>query len=510
MRKTASKVVCMLVASMVLGLVPSGALADVNVLHTFSAGEHPAGLLTQSDSVLYGSTAKGGDNSKGTVFKINTDGTAFSVLHSFTGTDGSWPTGSLVRSGSVLYGMAKLGGTYGMGTIFKINTDGTGFGVLYIFTGGAFSDGSNPSGSLLVSGSTLYGMTTTGGSGNGVIFKINTDGTGYGVLRSFAGGNTDGASPQEGSLIQSGNTLYGMTAGGGSGSGVIFKINTDGTGFGLLRDLTGTDGGNPSGSLLLSSSILYGVAPNGGANNGGTLFQINTDGTGFSLLRSFAINEMPQGSLIQSGSYLFGVTRFGGNGNGTIYQINTDGTGFTLLQNFTDGSPVAGLIQSGSTLYGMTCSDNENGTIYSLAVSALVTPTPTPTPTPTSTPTATPTPTPTPTPTADKVHLTINMKNWGYVNATTGNLTYILTSENNSMDFDRGTIVNLSAEPYFFNWFDEWTGELDPTFSYQTTVTMDRDRTITARFQLCTTLGIVMLLTSCLAFGFLGRSGRDL
>jgi uncharacterized repeat protein (TIGR03803 family) len=521
MGKTASKMVCMVVGSMVLGLVvPSGVSADVNVLHTFSAGEHPAGLLTQSDSVLYGTTAKGSGNSSGTIFKINTDGTGFSVLHSFTGTDGSWPTGSLVQSGSVLYGMTQLGGSNGMGTIFKINTDGTGFSVLYSFAGGA-ADGSTPYGSLLLSESTLYGMTSSGGSGShGVIFKINTDGTGFGLLHSFTGGSSDGASPLDGSLILSGTTLYGMTSGGGSNNGgVAFKINTDGTGFSLLYAFGPTAYNGPSGPLTLSGSTLYGTTPNDGANGAGTVFQITTDGTSFSVLRSFAHQsttdgEIPQGALVQSGSLLFGATRLGGTGGlGTIYQINTDGTGFTLLHSFTGGNdganPTAGVILSGSTLYGMTCTDNENGGIYSITV-AIPTPTATPTPTstPTPTPTDTPTPTPTPTPAADKVRLTLNVRNGGIIGVTTNKYSYgLFENENNVLEFDRGTFVYLEPEESQFWVLTNWEGDVTKNDCYQNTVVMDTDKTVTGIYG-CYLSTMLILLGCGLGFGFLGRSNQ--
>jgi uncharacterized repeat protein (TIGR03803 family) len=40
--------------------------------------------------------------------------------------DGTGPRGSLVVSGSILYGMTRQGGSTLFGTVFKINTDGSG------------------------------------------------------------------------------------------------------------------------------------------------------------------------------------------------------------------------------------------------------------------------------------------------------------------------------------------------------------------------------------------------
>jgi uncharacterized repeat protein (TIGR03803 family) len=61
------------------------------------------------------------------------------ILHSFTGgaSDGANPYGSLVLLGSSLYGMTPNGGAPDLGTVFKIHTDGTGFALLHVFTGGA-------------------------------------------------------------------------------------------------------------------------------------------------------------------------------------------------------------------------------------------------------------------------------------------------------------------------------------------------------------------------------------
>ena len=74
------------------------------------------------------------------------------------------------------------------------------------------SDGANPYAGLILSGNTLYGTANGGGSsGNGTVFAVNTNGTGFTNLHSFTAylvNNSDGAYPEAG-LILSGNTLYG-------------------------------------------------------------------------------------------------------------------------------------------------------------------------------------------------------------------------------------------------------------------------------------------------------------
>ena len=78
---------------------------------------------------------------RGTVFAVNTDGTGFTNLYSFTATDCTVPTATepirlagLILSGNTLYGTAISGGSSGNGTVFAVNTDGTGFTTLHSFT----------------------------------------------------------------------------------------------------------------------------------------------------------------------------------------------------------------------------------------------------------------------------------------------------------------------------------------------------------------------------------------
>jgi uncharacterized repeat protein (TIGR03803 family) len=157
-----------------------------------------------------------------------------------TNSDGANPYAGLILSGNTLYGMATEGGGGANGTVFKVNTDGTDFTNLHSFTAGALnggfdltnSDGANPYAGLILSGNTLYGTATEGGGGaNGTVFKVNTDGTGFANLYNFTAldqtyyTNSDGANPS-GGLILSGNTLYGTAQVGGSfNAGTVFSLS---------------------------------------------------------------------------------------------------------------------------------------------------------------------------------------------------------------------------------------------------------------------------------------------
>jgi uncharacterized repeat protein (TIGR03803 family) len=330
-------------------------------------GGGPAGQLLLFGTTLFGTTSGGGISNYGTIFRLGADGSGFSVLKYFTGGDGASPFGGLVLSGSVLYGTTSGGGAYNSGTIFRIGVDGKNYSVLKHFTGG--SDGGAPYASLVISDNTLYGTTLGGGGyGNGTIFKLNIDGSGFGVLQNFA-------DPAEGAncyadLLLSGGTLYGTaTWGGSSNSGTIFKLNTDGSGFSVLKSFTsGADGAFPMAGLLLSGATLYGTTTAGGIRNAGTLFKVGTNGGAYAVITQFVGGDgaYPGGPLLLSGTNCYAVTGEGGAAaQGTVFRINSDGRGYTILKDFTnslDGAwPNGGLVLSGSTLYGTTEGGGNNG-----------------------------------------------------------------------------------------------------------------------------------------------------
>jgi len=381
-------------ALVLLALSGSIASAQFSVLHSFSGGADGAnpyyGAPVVSGSTVYG-TANQGAGGGGVVFSINTDGTAFTVLHTFTNAapDGYQPLGSVVLSGSTLYGTTYYGGsgngTAGNGAVFAINTDGSDYQTLRSFT---TSTGYKPYSTVIVDGSTLYGMTYYGtGAGVGSMYSLPTVGGSFTNLHTFLGGTNDGSRPLGGALLLNNGVLYGATVHGGTGSaigtsndGVVFSVNPDGSGYTNLVNFTGgtTNGANPYGALTLVGSTLYGTTRIGGTSNLGALFSVNTDGTGYSVLFNFtggATNGAnPNGALTSVGPFLVGTTKAGGTSNlGTLFKIGLDGSGFSILHTFTGGdgaNPVGDLAYTNNMLFGWTTSGgaNNNGTVFSMAV----------------------------------------------------------------------------------------------------------------------------------------------
>lgn len=154
---------------------------------TNADGAIPMAGLIEANGALYGTTTAGGPGGKGTVFSIGTNGLGFAVLHSFsptdpqtdTNADGASPCGTLTLSGSVLYGTAPAGGAGGSGVVFSINTNGSQFNCLYSFTPvnaatGTNSDGAQPVSQPLLLGTSLYGTAFAGGPGaSGTVFSLN-------------------------------------------------------------------------------------------------------------------------------------------------------------------------------------------------------------------------------------------------------------------------------------------------------------------------------------------------
>jgi uncharacterized repeat protein (TIGR03803 family) len=356
--------------------------SEFQVLKQFTTAEgaHPFSEPVQgTDGMLYGTTVTGNNSTDhDTIFKINTDGTGFTVLRNFDSptTGGNCWGGLLLGSHGMLYGTTFTGGTGGTGTVFKVNEDGTNFTVLKNFD--AATTGGRSYARLVEVDKVLYGTTYVGGNGDaGTVFKLNKDGSDFAVLKHFDTATT-GGHPVAGLILGPDGALYGMAYHGGSFSyGTIFRVETGGT-FTVLKHLDQSTGIYPQARLLSGTDgALYGVTSEGGSYEVGTLFTIAPDGTGFTVLknlRNFADGAFPVAGLTEGdGGKLYGTTLRGGHYDwGTVFEMNSDGSGYRVLKRLnyttTGGVVYAGLIRSNGALYGAAAygGDDEFGTLFRL------------------------------------------------------------------------------------------------------------------------------------------------
>jgi uncharacterized repeat protein (TIGR03803 family) len=203
----------------------AGSLTTLCSFGDGSNGSYPRAPLVQgSDGNFYGTTSQGGTNGAGTVFKISPAG-ALTTLYTFSGTpDGANPSGVLVQgSDGNFYGTTANGGTNGYGTVFRISPGGslTNLHSFSFFTDGALP----PAGLVQGSDGNFYGTCYIGGIiGSGTVFRITPSGD-FTRLHSFS--VIDGVVPQGGLVQGSDGNFYGTTIYGGAnvGWGTVFRIS---------------------------------------------------------------------------------------------------------------------------------------------------------------------------------------------------------------------------------------------------------------------------------------------
>ncbi len=235
-------------------------------------------------------------------------------------------------------------------------------------------DGANPA-APLVRGTDgfFYGTTPAGGgNGTGTVFRLGTDGT-LTVLHSFAdtddnGFNADGATPTAALALGGDGSFYGVAQSGGSaGFGTFFRVGTDGS-FTTLYSFRSTDGNNPVSALSLGSDgNFYGTTLNGGPGDFGAVFRVGTDGTYTTLVSFVGTNgNAPAGGLaVGNDGAFYGTTRYGGaNGLGTVFRVDQGGNLSTVYSmNAASGTNPTGALAKGSdgSFYGAAPSNGANG-----------------------------------------------------------------------------------------------------------------------------------------------------
>lgn len=313
--------------------------AAARVLHSFSGkpadGDKPvAGLVVGPDGQLWGTTQYGGRGNAGTIFRVGPGG-RLHIVHMF-GRDvggGSGPVTSLtLASDGFLYGTTYGGGPSGRGTVFRLEADGS---VTTLWAMGPGEARALQGRLMQGSDGLLYGTSSFGGANErGTVFSLATDGSARRILHSFSGADGwDGA----GGVIEAGDgLLYGTTSlGGAFDLGAAFRLARDGSGFTLLHSFTRSrdDGWGPFGELIETSpGVFVGTTALGGRFDAGTVFQMLAGGE-VTLLHTFTGRPKPDGKVDGSAPFatltplgtetLLGVTQSGGvNGAGTVFKLH--------------------------------------------------------------------------------------------------------------------------------------------------------------------------------------------
>ncbi len=370
---------------------------NLQIVRQFNAAEGEIGAhVTIVGDVIYGVANNGLPDmgfDGGFIFRINSDGTGFRIIKNFTvKTEGLIPNSPLAVAGTVIYGTTLRGGSASQGTVFKINTDGTAYTILKSFS--RIPDG-RPDSGLRLDGSTLYGSLSAATTlGDGGIFRIGTDGQNYLVYSSRATAIPQ-LFPNAPPLIASGRII-----GSGSlnqipaivqglpeligGCGVIYSVAMNDIGLTPLRVFPDDALGCTPALLVENSGWLYGTSDSTSSFSLGSVFRIKSDGTGFQTLHAFSATNQtgykPAPSLAVLNGMIYGAASAGGPSNsGALYRLNTDGTDTELVASFSNsaGTPSSpyGVAATATHLYGGALVNGSGGSIlYKAAVPVIAKP----------------------------------------------------------------------------------------------------------------------------------------
>lgn len=273
----------------------------------------------------------------------------------------SW-TDIRVHDGNVIYGVAN-GGEYGMGVIYRINTDGTGFQVIHDFLGGG-DHARLPSSLVLGKDGFLYGSTGQGSFSMrqpqlaGGLFRLRTDGSDYKVIKTyeysafFRSGPILRTVASDGRLVASGVAPD-------SGNFPIPGVVTIDPATGDLQKMPSLVDyiASPEAKMYPVREFINGDDGYFYSWDTGKVFRFKIDGSEPELLHEFKgfplDGTMVRNAPLLYGDWLYGRTLGGGkNRMGTVYRMKRDGSDYEVLLHIDQATQLFGLVAGDVGVFG--------------------------------------------------------------------------------------------------------------------------------------------------------------
>ncbi len=350
----------------------------VTPVYSFTDGGQPSGgdPIDDGQGNLYGTTSSGGLNNFGSIWRFNYLTKTFTTLYSFTGSnDGAFPSAGLVlASDGNLYGVATYGGSAsgenGRGTAFFLATDGTGFTVIHTFHNDSTNDGAYPTTDLIEGANgDLYGTTYSGGT------ATNSDGVFFSISPAAANSTftalSDFIYPGDGIMVDlgrpflagDGNFYLAGSEGGANGYGQLMQVTPAGA-VSPLYDFHNSDDNNASTPDVQpfesADGNLYGTSYYGGAASSGTLFRLLIGLPPAITLAS----SSPSASLGSSVTLTWAANNAFSNNAKVCFASSSDATD-SQPASFAGPMPIAGSVSvtpnsAGLIHYAITCGGVES------------------------------------------------------------------------------------------------------------------------------------------------------
>jgi hypothetical protein len=294
--------------------------------------------------------------------------------------DGGRPVALIQGSDGNFYGAAQVSveretQTSSGGVVFSLTPAGT-LTVLHKFVAGPdknYADGNRPG--LITQGpdGKLYGYTACGGvggiCGSGVLYRINTDGSGFQIIEEFCSdGNCGDLHPTPTAMVAgTDGNLYGTVDGNGTLYGSIFKVTPSSGSYGTVVNFNfSSGGGNPSGLIVAPDGTFYGIAV---GSSPALLFHytpvtgdLTTVVVNFPVFDGFLPSAPTSGPVFGPNGNLYGLYQVYGESGIGLFEVALDGSNLQLFPFYsalTGGGIPDGLMLASDGNFWMAEYDRE-------------------------------------------------------------------------------------------------------------------------------------------------------